>query len=206
MRVFHALSQVVTAHATKCLSGGLASHHVVFEQLLIPWVHTAQRTPCLDCKEQSWCTYVSVQSVRLLLSSGFNRKSVSPTDFSKNILNTKFYQNPPSGSRVVPWGWTDSEANSRLLPACSVCQLSARLNVMQVSVQHFRDVGLAVSSVVNRALQCLFGPGDKGVFGETLYRLCATWNAVDPFGSCFRVFWSITSNGMIFVASKLAVR
>jgi len=25
---------------------------------------------------------------------------------------------------------------------------------MQVSIQHFRDVGLAVSSVVNRALQC----------------------------------------------------
>jgi hypothetical protein len=46
-------------------------------------------------------------------------------------------------------GRTDSEANSRLLRACSVCQLSARLrrNAGQ------RNVGLAVSSVVNRALQ-----------------------------------------------------
>jgi len=59
--------------------------------------YRAENTICLYCKDQSWCTYVSVKSVCLLLLSGFNRTSVSSTDFSTNILNTKFYQNPPQG-------------------------------------------------------------------------------------------------------------
>ena len=73
--------QVVTADATKCLGGGLASYHVglsVSEQLLS--AYRAENATCLDCKDQSWCAYVSVQSVRLLRLSGFNRTSASSTD------------------------------------------------------------------------------------------------------------------------------
>jgi hypothetical protein len=95
--------------------------------------------------------YVAVQSVRLSLLSGCNRTSVSSTDFSKNITNTKFYKNPPNVSRVVSWVRTDGQWSlysllTRLFHTCCV---------VQVSVEHWPLRWSAVSSsVVNRALNC----------------------------------------------------
>jgi hypothetical protein len=51
--------------------------------------------------------------VKYLFMVGFNETWILGTDFQKKKA-LKFHQNPSSGSRVVPCGWTDGhdEANT----------------------------------------------------------------------------------------------
>jgi hypothetical protein len=63
--------------------------------------------------------YICLHAKYLVFLSDFNETWISSTDFREHS-NIKFHENPSSGSRVVPCGWTDrcEEANSRFSKFC----------------------------------------------------------------------------------------
>ena len=64
--------------------------------------------------------YIGTHAKYLLFLSDFIKTSIFSRDFRKNTRWIKFHENPSSGSRVVPCGWTDRhyEANIRYSQFC----------------------------------------------------------------------------------------
>ena len=57
--------------------------------------------------------FISLHVKCPLFLSDFNETLNFSTYFFKNTQSIKFHENPSSGSRVVPCGWTDGQTEMR---------------------------------------------------------------------------------------------
>jgi len=49
---------------------------------------------------------MSLYIIYIIILAIINGNIIFLTDFRKNYLSIKFYENPTSGRRVIPCGWT----------------------------------------------------------------------------------------------------